>query len=81
MAEKIGQKILHGINKGIHEFKNNQGGPTQVGSGGDPSAGPPGNRSINNDERILSPSGRGTYPRMTRLSDGSILAAYTQFEG
>lgn len=82
MADKIGQKILHGFQKGINELKNqNQGGSSQVGSGGGPSGGPPGTRLINKDERILSPSGRGTYPRMTRLSDGSILAAYTQFEG
>ena len=42
----------------------------------------PGHAKILNDERFLSPGGQpGTYPRLTRLSDGSILSAYTHFEG
>lgn len=37
---------------------------------------------ILDDERFLSPGGQsGTYPRLTRLSDGSILSGYTYFEG
>ena len=42
----------------------------------------PGNARILDDERFLSPGGQpGTYPRLTRLSDGSILSAYTHFRG
>lgn len=82
MADRFGQKILHGFQKGINELKNQGGSSQGGGSSGGPSGGPTsGTRSINEDERLVSPSGRGTYPRLTRLSDGSILSAYTQFEG
>lgn len=80
MAERFGQKILNGIHKGINEFKNQSGSSHPV-SHPPPAAPAGGARAINNDERMISPSGRGTYPRLTCLSDGSILAAYTQFEG
>ncbi|KAK2760932.1 hypothetical protein FQN54_002174 [Arachnomyces sp. PD_36] len=39
----------------------------------------PGKRVIGDGELILSE--RGTYPRLAKLSDGSILAAFTRFEG
>lgn len=41
----------------------------------------PGCGVINDDERCLCSPTKGTYPRLARLHDGSILAAYTQFEG
>lgn len=39
--------------------------------------------TINNDERCLCTHqvNNGTYPRLTRLSDGSILCIFTSFEG
>lgn len=42
----------------------------------------PGHGLVQNDERSLSTHGNnGTYPRLARLSDGSILSAYTRWEG
>ncbi|KAE8384543.1 putative BNR/Asp-box repeat protein [Aspergillus alliaceus] len=41
----------------------------------------PGNHFINHEERFLSPNVRGTYPRIARLGDGSLLASFTAFEG
>ena len=42
----------------------------------------PGSPQIHSDERFLSPGGQpGTYPRLTRISDGSILSGYTHYEG
>lgn len=84
MAERIGQEILGGLQKGISKgfdkYKEHKSSSQQTSF--PPPPGPSGGQlSINDDERLLSPSGRGTYPRMTRLSDGSILSAYTQFEG
>lgn len=38
--------------------------------------------TVENDERSLSPDGQpGTYARLTRLSDGSLLSSYTHFDG
>lgn len=40
----------------------------------------PGRPAINSDERPLSSHpNRGTYPRLCRLSDGSILSSFTRF--
>ncbi|KAJ5385827.1 Neuraminidase [Penicillium cosmopolitanum] len=40
----------------------------------------PGRGLVNNDERALSSHpNRGTYPRLARLSDGSILSSFTRF--
>lgn len=41
---------------------------------------PAGRRTVNDDERILSSQGRGTYPRLAQLSDGSILSSFTRRE-
>lgn len=43
----------------------------------------PGKGLVNNDERVLSAThaNNGTYPRLARLSDGSILAGFTRREG
>jgi len=40
----------------------------------------PGQALINNDERVLctTQTSNGTYPRLARLSDGSILASFTR---
>ncbi|KAA8652371.1 hypothetical protein EYZ11_007085 [Aspergillus tanneri] len=40
-----------------------------------------GNRFLNDDERHISPTPRGTYPRLARLGDGSLLGSFTRFEG
>ncbi|KAJ5086237.1 hypothetical protein NUU61_007544 [Penicillium alfredii] len=40
----------------------------------------PGQAVVNEDERPLSsPPNHGTYPRLARLSDGSILSSFTRF--
>lgn len=39
------------------------------------------NPSVNANAISLSPSGGGTYPRLTTLRDGSILAGFTAFSG
>ncbi|RAL12830.1 sialidase family protein [Aspergillus homomorphus CBS 101889] len=36
---------------------------------------------VHNDERLLSSHPSGTYPRLTRLSDGSLLSSFTRFSG
>ena len=42
----------------------------------------PGKAVIRNDEHLLSAHPEnGTYPRLAKLSDGSILSSYTHFEG
>jgi len=44
--------------------------------------GPPLNPSVNPCNISLSPPGPATsYPRLTKLADGSILAGYTETEG
>ncbi|KAI9376722.1 Sialidase [Aspergillus egyptiacus] len=40
-----------------------------------------GSRTVNEDERLLCSHPRGTYPRLAKLSDGTILSAFTRFEG
>lgn len=67
---KLGQSVLKKFNDKLH-------GP---GSGsGSSDSHLPGKRVIGQGELILAE--RGTYPRLARLSDGSILAAYTRREG
>ncbi|KAB8070588.1 putative BNR/Asp-box repeat protein [Aspergillus leporis] len=41
----------------------------------------PGNRLIEHEDRDLSPNLHGTYPRLARLGDGSLLASFTHFQG
>lgn len=42
----------------------------------------PGEGIVHDDERFLSTHGNnGTYPRLAKLSDGSILSSFTRFEG
>lgn len=70
----LGQKILNKLGVDSHHGH---------GPGGPPSEGPPlqGQRIINDDERLLCSHPRGTYPRLAKLADGSILSAFTRFEG
>lgn len=69
----FGRKILD-------RFKDNVQRRVQDKKG--PPAGPTAG-IINNDERCLCTHQihNGTYPRLTRLSDGSILCLFTSFEG
>ncbi|RHZ49816.1 hypothetical protein CDV55_102084 [Aspergillus turcosus] len=73
MPGHLGQKILKTFGledpRGQQPFKPNN------------DASLPGTRLINNDERLLSSDPSGTYPRLARLSDGSILSAFTRFAG
>ncbi|KAL4793172.1 Sialidase [Aspergillus venezuelensis] len=77
MASHLGQKILGKL--GIEDPRghgHDHGHPP-------PHGGPPlqGSRVINNDERVLCSHPRGTYPRLAKLSDGSILSAFTRRDG
>ncbi|KAL2822713.1 Sialidase [Aspergillus cavernicola] len=72
MPGHFGQKILKTF-----------GIDNPLGHHGPSSEGPrlPGSRIINDDERLLCSHPRGTYPRLARLSDGSILSAFTRRSG
>ncbi|KAJ7623700.1 glycoside hydrolase family 93 protein [Roridomyces roridus] len=37
--------------------------------------------TVSSTDIVLSPSGGGTYPRITHLADGSLLGGYTAFSG
>ncbi|RAH46577.1 sialidase family protein [Aspergillus brunneoviolaceus CBS 621.78] len=39
------------------------------------------NRHVHHDQRALSNGNGGTYPRLARLSDGSLLSSFTRFPG
>ena len=66
MPGNLGQKILNHMGLGDqHPHQHHQ----------------PGKRTVNEDERILCTHGKGTYPRLARLSDGSILSSFTRREG
>ncbi|KAJ5247686.1 hypothetical protein N7468_002669 [Penicillium chermesinum] len=66
MFERVGQKILSHL-----EGNSRHGAPGAQLSG---------RGSVNSDERPLSSApNRGTYPRLARLSDGSILSSFTRF--
>lgn len=73
MPGHLGQKILKtfGLDEHQHQHQHQSHQEYQLA----------GNRVINDDERILSPHPRGTYPRLARLSDGTILGSFTRFEG
>ncbi|KAJ5902569.1 Neuraminidase [Penicillium taxi] len=67
MFERLGQKVLHAVGG------NNNSPPSHqqhlLGQG-----------MVHNDERpICSAPQGGTYPRLARLSDGSILSSFTRF--
>ncbi|KAJ5638777.1 Neuraminidase [Penicillium herquei] len=70
MPGNIGQKLLNALGGHSHHGPTPQYPPPhQLPSG-----------MVNNDERPLSsPPNRGTYPRLARLSDGSILSSFTRF--
>ncbi|RMJ25859.1 hypothetical protein PHISP_03285 [Aspergillus sp. HF37] len=69
MPGNIGQKVLNHMGLGDlkHQFS--------------PQSQPAGQRTVNDDERILGTHGKGTYPRLAGLSDGSILSSFTRREG
>ncbi|KAL4804768.1 Sialidase [Aspergillus unguis] len=75
MPGHLGQKILSKVGLDDHIGHHQQ--PSS--GGGAPAL--QGNRSINDDERLVCTHARGTYPRLAKLHDGSILSAFTRFDG
>ncbi|KAL4780712.1 Sialidase [Aspergillus varians] len=73
MPGHLGQKILQKF--GVEDPRGHHHPP--------PSQGPSlrGSRIINDDERLLCSRPAGTYPRLAKLSDGSILSAFTRRDG
>lgn len=66
MPRNLGHKLLNALKGGQAPLQH------------DPTDKP----QILDDERFVSPAGQsGTYPRLTTLSDGSLLSSYTHFEG
>lgn len=73
MPGHLVQKVLNALSENLshHNHATRQPGrhPTDRGL-------------VNDDERALSSApARGTYPRLARLSDGSILSSFTSFPG
>ncbi|KAG0152669.1 hypothetical protein PDIDSM_2474 [Penicillium digitatum] len=69
MPGYFGQKVLKtlGLNDHVHQQNSS-------------AVWLPGRLAVNNDERGLSsPPNNGTYPRLCRLSDGTILSSFTRF--
>ncbi|KAF9884227.1 hypothetical protein FE257_001959 [Aspergillus nanangensis] len=85
MPGHFGQKILKhlGLNEDGNNNNNNPGypGQQQQQQQQQEPMGPrmAGDRLVNNDERSLSNKPGGTYPRLCRMHDGSILASFTRF--
>lgn len=80
MPGSLGQKVLDAIS-GRHSHRDTPGErPNHPPDGPEPGRHIPGRGLVIDDERPLSsvPNG-GTYPRLVRLSDGSILSSFTQF--
>jgi hypothetical protein len=75
MPGKFGQKVLKTLGLDQHgnqQNQNQQNPPPEIRL--------PGRAVVNSDERGLSSSpNNGTYPRLCRLSDGSILSSFTRF--
>ncbi|KAJ5159320.1 Neuraminidase [Penicillium coprophilum] len=70
MPGHLGQKVLKSL--GLKDHHAHQQDP--------PSVQLPGRPAVSNDERGLSsPPNKGTYPRLCKLSDGTILSSFTQF--
>ncbi|KAL3446552.1 Sialidase [Aspergillus insuetus] len=86
MPGHFGQKILQKFGLDDHRGQGQgQGHHNYPGAiaGGPPPPGPrlAGSRIVNDDERLICSHPRGTYPRLAKLADGSILSAFTRFEG
>ncbi|KAJ5260721.1 hypothetical protein N7505_009071 [Penicillium chrysogenum] len=68
MPGHFGQKILNTL--GLNDHIHHQSSSVRL----------PGRPALSNDERGLSsPPNNGTYPRLCRLSDGTILSSFTRF--
>ena len=86
MPNQFAQKILNKL--GVGEDHQGQGDAQRTGGGPGPHHGGGGSDGpghvapchIAEETHVLSPHG-GTYPRLCRLSDGSVLCASTRFEG
>ncbi|KAJ5490673.1 Neuraminidase [Penicillium expansum] len=69
MPGHFGQKVLKTLGLNDHAHQQNSSAVRL-----------PGRPAVNNDERGLSsPPNNGTYPRLCRLSDGTILSSFTRF--
>ncbi|KAJ5094736.1 Neuraminidase [Penicillium angulare] len=82
MPGHLGQKILSALGGNHSHQQQQQQQPQQQypGHGHPPAQQLPGYGLVNDDERPLSSHpNRGTYPRLARLSDGSILSSFTRF--
>jgi hypothetical protein len=75
MPGRFRQKVLSALGVGNEDQQGQQGyPPAPTGHH------LPGRGFIHDDERPLSsPPNNGTYPRLARLSDGSILSSFTRF--
>ncbi|CAL5869938.1 uncharacterized protein PFLUO_LOCUS4171 [Penicillium psychrofluorescens] len=72
MPGHLGQKVLKsfGLGDQSHSHHHHVSSDQQL----------PGRGVVNDDERGLSsPPNNGTYPRLAKLSDGSILSSFTRF--
>lgn len=69
------QKVLNRLGVGDKD------GPPGGDNSTDRAAPPTQSWVVGQDERTLHPEAGGTYPRLCRLSDGSILCAVTCFDG
>lgn len=79
MPGHMGQKVLNALSGG-HSHKEPPAHQLDHPPGLQPNPRLPGRGVVNEDERALSSApNRGTYPRLTRLSDGSILSSFTRF--
>ncbi|EAU32171.1 conserved hypothetical protein [Aspergillus terreus NIH2624] len=75
----FGQKILKHLGLEEGHASGFPGHGQGQGHGQPDAARLPGNRVINNDERSLSNRPGGTYPRICRMGDGSVLSSFTRF--
>ncbi|CAG8416955.1 unnamed protein product [Penicillium salamii] len=70
MPGHFGQKVLKTLGIDKHGEQQNPSSDVRL----------PGRAAVNSDERALSSApNNGTYPRLCRLSDGSILSSFTRF--
>ncbi|KJJ29375.1 BNR/Asp-box repeat domain protein [Aspergillus flavus AF70] len=87
MPGNFGQKILKTFGLDDNQHGHGQGQPPQQYQHYQPPPQQcypgqlPGNRHIEDGDRDLHPDKHGTYPRLARLGDGSLLASFTHFQG
>lgn len=80
MPNQFAQKILNKLGVNDHQDDGQQAGGPGGPQGGAHGQGHVAPCHIAEETLLLNPQG-GTYPRLCRLSDGSVLCASTRFEG